>query len=135
MSSKSFRFVSFLFLFLLLVFSLHLGILYVFDKPLWEQGIVLSYGVNFIMAVLVLLLVERSLKRESSHTGFLLMGGSALKFLIFFLVFYPLYNEDGQMTTTEFVAFFVPYGLCLALEVYHLSKALNNQQTPPNSSP
>lgn len=129
MSHKSLRFILFLSVILVVVFSVHILILFTIDKPLWEHRIVASYGINLLMAIGVLLLVERSFRAKSSHTGFLFMAGSALKFLIFFLVFYPFYNRDGIMETSEFITFFVPYGLCLSLEVYHLSKELNNQDS------
>ena len=62
-----------------------------------------------------------------SQAGFIFMAGSGLKFLFFFLLFYPEYNSDGEMQTIEFVTFFVPYAVCLILEVIYLSKQLNNQ--------
>ncbi len=135
MSGKSLRFILFLLIFLLIVFGLHLVVLNIMDKRLWEHRILLSYILNFAMAVLVLLLVERSLRSKSSHTGFLFMGGSAFKFLIFFLVFYPFYNKDGDMETAEFITFFVPYSLCLTLEVIYLSKELNNQDSRSEETP
>lgn len=129
MSTKSLRFIALLFVALLLVFSLHLLIRYISAYPLWEHQIVLSYGINFLLAVVVLFMVERSLDAKSSHSGFIFMAGSALKFLVFFLVFYPIYNADDKMETAEFSTFFIPYALCLTLEVYYLSKALNNQES------
>lgn len=112
---------------LLFVFSLHLLLLYVFDKPLFENQIIGAYLLNYLMAAIVLYLVERNLKVESAQTGFIFLAGSGLKFLIFFLVFYPTYKADGAMDSMEFATFFVPYVLCLILEVYYLSKQLNNQ--------
>ena len=55
------------------------------------------------------------------------MAGSGLKFLLFFLLFYPSYKADGNMSTLEFISFFIPYAICLILEVSYLSKELNNQ--------
>ena len=55
------------------------------------------------------------------------MAGSGLKFVVFFILFYPEYQRDGTMQTSEFTAFFVPYALCLVIEVFYLSKQLNNQ--------
>ena len=55
------------------------------------------------------------------------MAGSFVKFIIFFLVFYPIFQQDEMMQTSEFAAFFVPYAVCLAIEVVVLSKQLNNQ--------
>jgi F0F1-type ATP synthase assembly protein I len=87
----------------------------------------LSYLLNYILAGLVLAIVQSNLNKQSSHTGFIFMIGSGIKFLIFFLVFYPTYQEDAMMQTAEFTAFFTPYAVCLTLEVIYLSKLLNNQ--------
>ncbi|PVW15113.1 DUF6168 family protein [Marixanthomonas spongiae] len=125
---KSFRFLIFLFAVLLVTFAVHLLVLNTLEKPLFEHKIILSYVVNFILAGIILLVVQRTLKKKSSQSGFIFMAGSGLKFLIFFLVFYPAYNADGAMQTIEFVAFFVPYAVCLGLEVAYLSKQLNNQE-------
>ncbi len=127
MTRKSFRFLMALIGILHFVFSIHLSLLYVFDKPLFENQIIGAYLLNYLMAAIVLYLVERNLKVESAQTGFIFLAGSGLKFLIFFLVFYPTYKADGAMDSMEFATFFVPYVLCLILEVYYLSKQLNNQ--------
>lgn len=128
MFQKSIRFILLLGVVLLFIFGIHLIALNVNEMPLWDHKIVLSYTVNFVLAVLVLLMVEMGMRKKSAQGGFIFMVGSALKFLVFFLVFYPPYKEDNVMGTAEFVTFFVPYGVCLALEVYYLSKQLNNQE-------
>jgi F0F1-type ATP synthase assembly protein I len=81
------------------------------------------------LAVVIFLVVEKTLNKNSAQAGFVFMAGSALKFLIFFLVFYPTYKEDDNMKTIEFIAFFIPYSICLITEVIYLSKQLNNQST------
>lgn len=50
-------------------------------------------------------------------TGFVFMIGSALKFLLFFLVFYPAYHADGEISRMEFASFFVPYAIGLSVEL------------------
>jgi Family of unknown function (DUF6168) len=127
MTRKSIRFLMLLLGILLIVFSVHLLVLNALEKPLFENQIVSAYLLNYAMAAIVLFLVERNLKIESAQTGFIFLAGSGLKFLVFFLVFYPNYKADGTMDTQEFATFFVPYIWCLILEVYYLSKQLNNQ--------
>lgn len=112
---------------LLVTLCIHLGILFLMGLPLFSNMILLSYAVNFILAAFVYLIIQQNLKKNSSHVGFIFMAGSGLKFLVFFLVFYPFYQADETMQTSEFTAFFVPYALCLGLEVFYLSKQLNNQ--------
>jgi hypothetical protein len=120
-------FLGFLLLLLGGSFVVHLGVRWFAHQPLWAHMLVGSYLLNFILASLILLLVTFSLRKKSPHSGFIFIGGSALKFVVFFLVFYPKYQEDGVMHTAEFTTFFIPYALCLILEVAYLSKQLNNQ--------
>lgn len=127
MSVTSQRFLGILFVCLLFAFGIHLLALDAMEQPLWGHRIVLAYLINYILAGLVLLLVERSMRTESAQAGFMFLAGSALKFIVFFLVFYPVYKRDDVLETAEFITFFVPYGLCLILEVIYLSKRLNNQ--------
>jgi len=83
--------------------------------------------VNYLLAAVVLIVVEKTLSKNSAQAGFVFMAGSALKFLVFFLVFYPIYKADDEMQAVEFTAFFIPYAVCLITEVIYLSKQLNNQ--------
>lgn len=116
-----------LFLTLILVFALHLATLHFLNKPLFENMIVLSYVINFILAAIVLLVIEKTMNKKSAQAGFIFMAGSGLKFLVFFIVFYPSYRADNKMQTVEFTTFFVPYALSLIADVIYLSKQLNNQ--------
>jgi FtsH-binding integral membrane protein len=108
-------------------FGLHLLALHFTENDLFGNQIILSYVVNFILAAIVLVVVEKTLNKNSAQAGFVFMAGSGLKFLVFFLVFYPIYNEDSKMQSIEFTAFFIPYAICLITEVIYLSKQLNNQ--------
>ncbi len=127
MKKQGFIFLGILFVVLLGAFLIHLGILFWLDLELFDNLIILSYILNYALAALLLIAVKSNLNKQSSHTGFLFMAGSGLKFLIFFLFFYPVYQSDDTMQTVEFAAFFVPYALCLTLEVVYLAKLLNNQ--------
>ncbi|MFK5878269.1 MAG: DUF6168 family protein [Flavobacteriaceae bacterium] len=112
---------------LIVVFTLHLTILYYLEKPLFENMILPSYIINFILAAIVLLVIEKTMNKKSAQAGFIFMAGSGLKFLVFFIVFYPSYRADGKMKTIEFITFFIPYALSLIADVLYLSKQLNNQ--------
>jgi len=125
--SDIYRYLLKLFVALIIVFLLHIGVLYFLKMPLFENKLILSYVVNFIMATVILLIVEKTLHKKSAQSGFIFMAGSGLKFLVFFLVFYPSYKRDGALERAEFIAFFIPYALCLIIDVIYLSKRLNNQ--------
>ncbi len=125
--SAVFNYLFKLFLTLVLLFSIHITTLYFLDIPLFENLIIQSYIINFVLAVVVLLVIEKTMQKKSSQAGFIFMAGSGLKFLVFFIVFYPSYRADGVMKTIEFITFFIPYALCLIADVIYLSKQLNNQ--------
>ncbi|SRX72496.1 DUF6168 family protein [Aequorivita antarctica] len=127
MKKATFKFLAVLLLVLTVVFAAHLFILQNMELPIFDDRIVLSYLLNFVMAGTILIFIKSKFNKKSLHTGFLFLAGSGLKFLVFFLVFYPVYQQDGTMSSSEFAAFFVPYATCLILEVIYLSKQLNNQ--------
>ncbi len=127
MKRTSLLFLLLLLALLVLSFAIHLFALHFTGNPLFGNQILLSYVVNYLLAATVLLVVEKTLSNNSAQAGFVFMAGSALKFLVFFLVFYPVYKADDKMDVIEFTAFFVPYAICLIAEVMYLSKQLNNQ--------
>lgn len=126
MTASSIRFLGLLFGTLLVLFGVHIGLLYVLESPLFENRIIASYLVNYVLAGVLLCLIQSNFNKKSSNTAFIFMLGSGIKFVFFFILFFPLYRVDGQMQTAEFAAFFVPYATCLTLEVLFLSKQLNN---------
>lgn len=129
MKKNTFKFLMVLLLVIAVVFAVHLFILQNMGMRIFADRILLSYLLNYTLAGSILLFIQSKFNKKSSHTGFIFLGGSGLKFLVFFIVFYPFYREDGTMSTSEFAAFFVPYATCLILEVAFLSKQLNNQDS------
>lgn len=120
------QFFTLLALLLLLSFGLHLWILSYKGLPIFENLIVRSYMVNTILAAAIFFFLYRYRKKLKSQMGFLFMGGSFLKFIFFFLLFYPTYKSDGEMSSLEFASFFVPYLVCLFLETFFTSKMLKD---------
>lgn len=109
-------------------FGFHLLVLFLMEKPMWNDLILLSYVLNYIMAVGIFLTLFYLKDKLSNSIGFLFMGGSLLKFIIFFLVFYPTYKSDGEMQGSEFAAFFMPYLIALVLETFFASKMLQKME-------
>ncbi len=132
---ETLKFLAVLFLALTITFSIHIGVLWFINLPLFSDKIVLSYGVNFLLAIFIYLIIQQTLKKNGAQAGFIFMAGSAVKFIVFFSVFYPFYDADDVMQKTEFTAFFIPYAVCLILEVAYLSKQLNNQTYSEEKSP
>ena len=108
-----------------IAFVIHIVILKVLKLPLFDNKIVLSYVVNLLLVVTIFGLLYLSKKKFKDQLGFLFIAGSALKFGVFFVVFYPSFKLDDHISKLEFAVFFVPYGLGLILETFSLVKWLN----------
>ena len=112
-----------LFTVLLLAFVVHF---YAFNTTCGTLDLLpLAYVVNFFLAAVIFVGLYLARKKLKNALGFLFMGGSLLKFAVFFLLFYPNYKADGVIQKVEFAAFFVPYVLALIIETYFASKMLN----------
>lgn len=107
-------------------FGIHLLVLKGLDFPLFENKIVLSYVINTLLAFVIFFSLFKLKDKYQAQIGFLFLFGSALKFLVFFIVFYPAYKADGDINKLEFAAFFIPYASSLIIETLFLSKLLNN---------
>ena len=57
--------------------------------------------------------------------GFVCLSGSGLKVLLFFLLIYPVFNADGDLSSMEFASFFIPYSLITVMETAALVRLLN----------
>ncbi|MFT4832215.1 MAG: hypothetical protein ACI815_001867 [Psychroserpens sp.] len=108
-----------------LVFCLHLLFLEFFGYPLFDHMIILAYVVNTFLALVIFSALYIFRFKWRNQIGFLFLGGSMLKFLLFFIVFNPVYKSDGNMESLEFTAFFTPYLLCLLLETIFTARMLN----------
>jgi len=120
------KFTTLLFTILAFSFGIHISLLHYMELPLFANKIVLSYIVNFVLAALIFYSLFHFKEKLKNAIGFLFMGGSFLKFIVFFILFYPLYKSDGDIQKIEFATFFVPYSIALILETYYTSKMLNN---------
>ena len=107
------------------VFCFHIFVLNTLEFPLFENRIMLSYIINLVLVIAVFGFLYILKEKYKSQLGFLFLGGSLLKFAVFFIVFYPFYKQDGVISKLEFAAFFIPYAFGLALETFSLSKWLN----------
>jgi hypothetical protein len=85
-----------------------------------------SYGVNFLLAFGILAVLYALRHRMKHQLGFLFVGGSLLKFLAFFLLFYPAYTADETISRMEFASFLVPYFLALVTETGFGAALLRN---------
>jgi len=110
---------------LFLVFCIHIAVLYFLEFPLFENLFLEAYIVNYFLAVFIFTGLFLMKKKYSSSLGFIFMGGSFLKFTVFFIFFYPVYKVDGAANSLETTTFLIPYIFCLFAETFYLSKLLN----------
>lgn len=113
---------------LIVVFGIHIAVLSLIDKPLFENKIVLSYIINLVLAIAIFGFLYKYRERFKSQIGFLFLAGSFVKFAVFFIIFYPVYKADNDISSLEFAAFFIPYAICLVLETSSLVKWLNKME-------
>ncbi len=104
--------------------ALHLYMLNLLSYTLPTDQVVASYVFNFFIAVVIFAGLVFLKKNNEQILGFIFMGGSGVKFACFFIFFYPLYKNDGDMSRVEFFVFFIPYAIALLLEVIFLAKLL-----------
>ncbi|WP_108425164.1 hypothetical protein [Flagellimonas amoyensis] len=93
-------------------------------EPFGNQ-LVASYVMNTIMASLIFFAIYIFRDKYRDLLGFFFLGGSLLKFVVFFIFLYPGYKQDGALERMEFLTFFIPYLFSLFLETYFLVKLLN----------
>ena len=100
----------------------------------WQhQGItwpeyVFGYGVNLLMAGIIIIALFNLPQRFKDSLGYFFLFGSLFKFIIYFLVFQPVFRDDGEVTRLEFFSFFVPYALSLVVETSVLIIKLKQEE-------
>ncbi|GGZ89051.1 DUF6168 family protein [Algibacter mikhailovii] len=109
-----------------IAFLIHFLINRLIESAVTVYQLLYSYAINILLACGVIILLFVFKKKLQDQLGFLFMGASLLKFVFFFVLFYPEYNADGDLTRLEFLTFFIPYAICLITESVVLSKFLNS---------
>jgi hypothetical protein len=79
--------------------------------------LMLSYIVNFILALFSLLLLYWGLTKKKENLSSFYLITVAVKLGVYFLFFHPQFYLDGQLTRSEFFIFFIPYALGLLAEI------------------
>lgn len=109
----------------LLAFCVHILILDQLGYPMFDHMIELAYWLNALMAIIIFSTLYFFRFKWKDLLGFLYLGASMVKFVVFFIVFYPVYKLDGKMEPLEFSSFFAPYLIGLLLETIYTAKMLN----------
>ncbi|RLD82370.1 MAG: hypothetical protein DRJ07_08225 [Bacteroidetes bacterium] len=124
MTNHIIKFITTFLLSLLVVFAIHIFYLKTQNLPLFDNKIIAAYIINFLAAVVIYVSLFLLKNKFKEQLGFLYMGGSFIKFILFFIFFYPAYKLDGQMSSLEFGAFFIPYLISLIFETLGVIKIL-----------
>ncbi len=127
-SKPNVAFVAILVLANLIVLGCHLGVLYSLGLNLWDHMLMPAYVINFLLALVIGLVLYALRHKFTQSLGFIFLGGTALKFLVFFLVFNPVYNTDADVERIEFATFFIPYTVNLIVETTFLVRVLNGMK-------
>lgn len=111
---------------LIVIFLCHYFVLNHFNIPIIQSKLIESYLINGLLVISFFLLIKLYLKKIKNNLGFIFIALSLLKFILFFIFINPSFKLDNTISTMEFTSFFIPYFFCLFVEVYYLSKLLNN---------
>ncbi len=112
---------------LLLTGCLHFAYLYANGATSVLSTLIFCYLLNFVMAMAIYISLVKLAADENKYLGFIFMLGSVLKFAAYFLIFDPLFKQDGQLSKVEFFLFFVPYLASLTAETFALARLLRSQ--------
>ena len=85
----------------------------------------ISYLLNNMMAAATFAVLLKLKKKHVDKLGFISLASTLIKFVIFFLVFDPLFQADGEITRREFAVFFIPYAFATTIETFFLVRILN----------
>lgn len=99
---------------------------YIFQLDYNQMYLTNAYLINFLIAYALIFIVLFYLQKLKNYIGFIFLGGSLVKFAVFFLFFYPYLTTNSEINTASYALFFVPYLICLVFETFKLSKVLNS---------
>ncbi|GAA4279485.1 DUF6168 family protein [Aquimarina mytili] len=83
----------------------------------------LSYLFNAVFTLLFISTIIFLSKKYKDQIGFIFLAGSFIKTGAFFIV---LRLNEIEINKNAFLDFFIPYIICLILEVYYISKILRS---------
>jgi len=93
------------------------------------DSLFLTYGFNFGVTLLILVGFNIILRKKSNQIGSVFLISSLIKFLLFFSVITPFLKTTGSVKSSAFAAFFIPYAICLVVEVLVTIKLLKQLDT------
>jgi hypothetical protein len=110
-------FLALLFVTMCIGFGVHAAL-----YPLAKTFLIQSYSINTAMALTAIFLLGWGINKKKTNLAILYLLTVALKFCVYFLFFYPQFQEDGILIRREFFIFFIPYAIGLVMEIIFLAK-------------
>jgi hypothetical protein len=110
---------------LVIAFPVHAFVQNVSGLDFFDNLIIESYLSNFVLVVISYAVLFKLQVKYTNSLGFIFMGGSFVKFTVFFIFFNPHYKLDNEVEVSEFLGFFVPYSIALSIETISLVRFLN----------
>lgn len=89
-----------------------------------------SYLFNFAFTYILMLNILIFKKILEDKLGFLYLGISTLKFMLFYFL---VKSKNIEINKSDFLLFFIPFVLCLGIEIFYVSKILNGVNYNKNS--
>ncbi len=99
------------------------------DYSLLGGNVIPSYIFNFLYALATFTLLLNAHRKKSNQIGFIYMGLSLTKLIIFMAVFRTIFHRDGVMDNFETLGFLIPYLICLFTETLYLVRLLKVNPT------
>ena len=101
------------------------GSYFIHDYIVSFDHLILLYVLNISVACFVYWLVFLLRDKQKEYLGFYFLAGTIIKFIVFFKIVLPIFNDNDIVTKTEFLSFFIPYLLSLFVETKSLISLLN----------
>ena len=89
-----------------------------------------SYSFNFAFTYILMLNILLFKKILEDKLGFVYLGISTLKFVLFYFL---VKSKNIEINKSDFLLFFIPFVLCLGIEIFYVSKILNSVNYNKNS--
>jgi hypothetical protein len=121
---KTKRFFRFFITLLILVVPSFIGH-YMVSKSEWRNELLLTYGFNVFLGVIFLLIFLWKEKILKPYLGYYFLYFSLFKFVVFLSLVQPMLDRSGGVKGHAFLSFFIPYALCLLIEIRFVIRELN----------
>jgi len=90
----------------------------------FEHHLVVNYIFNFLITCVITIMLIVFQHKKSNKLGFVFLYSSIFKFLLFFIIIKPNLILTEGIKGIEFANFFIPYGICAAIETIYLVRLL-----------